>query len=69
MPPAARPAQIAASLAELDFPFGPEDVMTPSVVGAHVVRERYGDAPVLAFGGSGVVDVLREAGVNVMESA
>ena len=62
------PAQIAESLAELDFPFGPDDVMTPSVVGAHVVRERYGDAAVLAFGGPGVVDVLRDGGVNVLES-
>jgi HAD superfamily hydrolase (TIGR01450 family) len=62
------PEQIAASLAELNFPIGPDDVVTPSVVGAHVVRERYGDDPVLVYGGSGVVDVLRDAGANVLES-
>lgn len=61
------PAQIAGSLAELGFPIGPDDVLTPSVVGAHVMHDRFGDAPVLTFGGSGVVDVLRAGGVNVVE--
>lgn len=61
------PDQIAASLADLGFPVGPEDVLTPSVVGAEVILDRFGDHPALAFGGSGVVEVLRDAGVNVIE--
>jgi NagD protein len=40
-------------------------VLTPAVVGAEVIRERYGDRPVLAFGGPGLVDVLAAAGVNL----
>ncbi len=61
------PAQIAASLADLGFDVGPDDVLTPSVVGAETILHRFGDRPALAFGGSGVVDVLREAGVNLVD--
>lgn len=61
------PTEIAASLSELGFPVGPGDVLTPTVVGAEVVLDRFGHRPVLAFGGSGVVGVLRDAGVVVLE--
>lgn len=59
------PRQIAESLRELGFGFADEAVMTPSVVAADVVLQRFGDAPVLAFGASGVVDVLADAGVRL----
>jgi len=59
------PAQIAESLRELGFRFATEDVLTPSVVAAAVVRQRFGDAPILAFGGSGVLDVLVDAGLQM----
>ncbi|HTY72527.1 MAG TPA: HAD hydrolase-like protein [Actinomycetes bacterium] len=61
------PAEIAASLNELGFAFGDGEVLTPSVVAAQVVLDRYGDAPVLAFGGDGLVAVLREAGVRLAD--
>ncbi|MFD4637110.1 HAD-IIA family hydrolase [Lentzea sp. NPDC058436] len=61
------PARIAASLAELGFPVSADDVMTPSVVAAAVLKERCGAKPVLAFGGSGVVDVLNEEGITVLD--
>ncbi|GAA1032210.1 HAD-IIA family hydrolase [Virgisporangium ochraceum] len=59
------PRRIAESLRELGFDFPDEDVLTPSVVAADVVRQRFGDAPVLAFGATGVVDVLAKAGVRL----
>lgn len=61
------PAQIASSLVNMGFPLDPDDVLTPSVVGAETILQRFGDSPALAFGGSGVVDVLRDAGVNVID--
>jgi ribonucleotide monophosphatase NagD (HAD superfamily) len=59
------PAGVAAALQAAGLPLAAEDVLTPAVVGAEVIRERYGDRPVLAFGGSGLVDVLAAAGVNL----
>jgi HAD superfamily hydrolase (TIGR01450 family) len=59
------PAQIAASLRELGFDLADDEVLTPSIVAAEVLRDRYGDAPVLAFGGTGLVDVLAAAGVRL----
>ncbi|OZM72229.1 hypothetical protein CFN78_16555 [Amycolatopsis antarctica] len=61
------PAHIAASLAELGFPVSADDVTTPSVVAAAVFKERCGTKPVLALGGHGVVDVLSEHGVAVLD--
>jgi HAD superfamily hydrolase (TIGR01450 family) len=63
------PAVIAADLRAVGLPFAAEDVLTPAVVGAEVIRERYGDRPVLAFGGPGLVDVLATGGVNLRPSA
>jgi HAD superfamily hydrolase (TIGR01450 family) len=62
------PAVIAADLRAVGLPFAAEDVLTPAVVGAEVIRERYGDRPVLAFGGPGLVDVLAAGGVNLLRS-
>lgn len=63
------PAQIADSLRQLGFDLAAEDVLTPSVVAASTVRQRFGDAPVLAFGGSGVLEVLAAAGVRLVDDA
>jgi HAD superfamily hydrolase (TIGR01450 family) len=63
------PAAIAASLSALGVELSETEVLTPSVVAAQVIRERYGDAPVLAFGGPGVVDVLRDGGVTLADHA
>ena len=59
------PAQIAQTLAGLGFGFRAEDVLTPSVVAVAVLRQRFGDAPVMAFGGPGLVDVLRDGGIRL----
>jgi len=59
------PAEIARSLDELGFGFGDRDVLTPSVVAARVLLQRFGDKPILAFGGHGLFEVLREAGVRL----
>lgn len=61
------PRAIAQSLRDLGFGFADDAVLTPAAVAAQVVLQRYGDAPVLAFGASGVVDVLVEAGVRVAD--
>jgi HAD superfamily hydrolase (TIGR01450 family) len=61
------PAQLAASLRELGLDVTEDDVLTPSVVAAEVVLERYGARPVLAFGGPGLVDVLTAAGVELAD--
>jgi ribonucleotide monophosphatase NagD (HAD superfamily) len=60
------PAGVAAGLQAVGLPITADDVLTPAVVGAEVIRERYGERPVLAFGGPGLVDVLAAAGVNVL---
>lgn len=57
------PADIAAGLTELGFPVVEHDVLTPSVIAAEVVLERFGTSPVLAFGGPGLHDVLESGGV------
>ena len=60
------PALIAGSLRDLGFELGDDEVLTPSVVAADVLRRRFGDAPVLAFGASGLVDVLAAGGVRIV---
>lgn len=57
------PADIAQSLTRLGFPVLEQDVLTPSVIAAEVAVERFGAAPVLAFGGPGLHDVLEAGGV------
>jgi HAD superfamily hydrolase (TIGR01450 family) len=59
------PSGVAAGLRAIGLPLDVEDVLTPAVVGAEVIRERYGERPVLAFGGSALVEVLAAAGVTV----
>lgn len=53
------PSVIAGRLRELGIPLADDDVLTPAVVAAEVVAQRYADRPVLAFGGPGLLDVLR----------
>ncbi|MGY1602264.1 HAD-IIA family hydrolase [Geodermatophilus sp. SYSU D00815] len=60
------PAQLAASLRGLGLAVADEEVLTPSVVAAEVVRERFGSQPVLAFGGPGLLDVLTAGGVTLV---
>ena len=57
------PAEVAADLRAHGMAVETADVLTPSVVAAELITRRYGDRPVLAFGGPGLVDVLAAAGV------
>jgi len=57
------PEEVAAGLRECGLPLAATDVLTPPVVAAEVARQRYGDRPVLAFGGPGLTEVLAAGGV------
>ncbi|WP_248963022.1 HAD-IIA family hydrolase [Sphaerisporangium perillae] len=61
------PAAISETLRGLGIDVNVAEVLTPSVVAAEVVRKRFGDQLVLAFGGPGLVDVLIEEGVQVVD--
>lgn len=61
------PADIAAHLRHLGLRVADDEVLTPSVAAARTLRDRYGDQPVLAYGGDGVIPVLRDHGVNVID--
>jgi ribonucleotide monophosphatase NagD (HAD superfamily) len=43
------------------------DVLTPAVVAARVIKERYGDAPVIVFSGEGMWEEFRAHGVNIVD--
>lgn len=53
------PWTIAARLRDLGIPLADDDVLTPAVVATEVIAQRYRGRPVLAFGGDGLLDVLR----------
>lgn len=63
------PRVIAESLASMGFDLVEADVLTPSVIAAEVIRQRFGDGPVLAYGGPGLLDVLTEAGIRLVDHA
>ncbi|WP_103663006.1 HAD-IIA family hydrolase [Microbacterium sp. CJ77] len=64
---AQRPSDIAAHLRALGIEVADDEVLTPAVAAARVIRERYADAPVLAYGGDGVVSVLRDHGITLVD--
>lgn len=61
------PAHISSELALAGIEVPADRILTPSVVAARVVRERHPGGRVLAFGGPGVVDPLRDAGADVAD--
>lgn len=63
------PSALAAALRHLGIPIGDEEVLTPAVVAAEIIAGRYGDRPILAFGGPGVLDVLTERDVRLADPA
>jgi len=61
------PPALAAALRRIGIPLADDEVLTPAVVAADVVARRYGDRPVLAFGGPGLLDVLAERDVRLAD--
>jgi HAD superfamily hydrolase (TIGR01450 family) len=61
------PAEYARDLRSVGFDVGPDEFMNPSVVAARWIARRHPGASVLVLGGRGVVEPLRDAGVEVVE--
>jgi HAD superfamily hydrolase (TIGR01450 family) len=61
------PQFLANALAEMGLDVTVDDVLTPSVVAAELLAERYPGRSVLAFGGPGLLDVLRAGGIQTVE--
>ena len=61
------PEAYADGLRAMGLPVERTDVMTPGLVAANLIADRYPAGPVLVFGGSGVVDPLRERGIRLLE--
>jgi ribonucleotide monophosphatase NagD (HAD superfamily) len=51
----------------MGFNIPDELVFTPAVVAAEVMKEKYGDQPILVFAAEGMLDDFRERGVNVVD--
>ena len=64
---AQRPKEIAHHLREMGFNIPDELVFTPAVVAAQVMKEKYGDQPILVFAAGGMIEDFRERGVNVVD--
>lgn len=63
------PAEIAAHLRSLGLDLDDADVLTPAIVAARVIRERFGDAPVLVFGGDGMTEDFRSQNITLVDHA
>jgi HAD superfamily hydrolase (TIGR01450 family) len=61
------PAAIAAHLRELGINVPDELVLTPAVVAAEVIKDKYGDKPVMMFGGEGMLHDFVKRGVNLVD--
>ena len=64
---AQRPKEIAHHLRDMGFNIPDELVFTPAVVAAEVMKEKYGDQPILVFAAEGMLEDFRERGVNVVD--
>jgi HAD superfamily hydrolase (TIGR01450 family) len=60
------PHFISAGLTAMGLDVAPDDVLTPSVVAAELLSVRYPGQPVMAFGGSGLVDVLKSYDIELV---
>jgi HAD superfamily hydrolase (TIGR01450 family) len=59
--------QIAAHLRSMGLDLADSDVLTPAVVAARVIKELYGDSPVIVFSGEGMWEEFRNYGVNIVD--
>jgi HAD superfamily hydrolase (TIGR01450 family) len=60
------PQFISAGLSAMGLDVAPDDVLTPSVVAAELLNARYPGQPVMAFGGSGLLDVLKSYDIELV---
>ena len=60
------PEQIGAELRKNGFDVRDEEVFTPAVVAAQIMKARYPEEPILVFGGEGVKSPFRKLGLNTM---
>lgn len=59
--------RIATHLRSMGLDLADAEVLTPAVVAARVITERYPDAPVLVFGGEGMVEDFAAHGVTMID--
>lgn len=64
---AQKPSDIAAHLRELGINVPDELVLTPAVVAAEVIKDKYGNKPVMMFGGEGMMHDFVKRGVNLVD--
>jgi HAD superfamily hydrolase (TIGR01450 family) len=64
---AQKPSDIAAHLRELGINVPDELVLTPAVVAAEVIKDMYGDKPIMMFGGEGMLHDFVKRGVNLVD--
>ena len=60
------PEFLSAALSAMGLDVAPDDVLTPSVVAAELLSARYPGQPVMAFGGSGLLDVLKSYNIELV---
>jgi HAD superfamily hydrolase (TIGR01450 family) len=61
------PAAIAAHLRSMGIDIPDELVLTPAVVAAEVIKETYGDAPIMMFGGPGMRHDFEKRNINLVD--
>lgn len=64
---AQRPSEIADHLRHMGFDIPDELVFTPAIVAAEVMKEKYGDQPIMVFAAEGMLEDFRERGVNMVD--
>jgi HAD superfamily hydrolase (TIGR01450 family) len=64
---AQKPEDIAQLLRDFNLDVRDEEVLTPAVVAAEVMKERFGTKPLLVFGGEGVLHDFHKRGLNVVD--
>jgi HAD superfamily hydrolase (TIGR01450 family) len=62
------PAQIGAALRFMGIDVRDEEVLTPAVVAAELVRRRHPGEEILVFGAEGVFEVFHQSGIAVIDS-
>lgn len=59
--------QIAAHLRSMGLDVADSEVLTPAVVAARVIKDLYGEAPVMVFSGEGMWQEFRAHGVTIVD--